>query len=119
MSRQAISLRVDLAGGARIGPGKVELLEHIAARGSISAGAREMSMSYKRAWTLIEEMNGFFQEPVVAAKKGGQKGGGAELTETGRALVARYRAIERAAEAAAAPHVADLRGRMADDGPAR
>jgi len=105
----SISLRIDLEAGGRIGPGKVELLEQIAAHGSISAGARRMGMSYKQAWTLVEEMNRLFRKPVVAARKGGQRGGGAELTPLGLAIVARYRAIERAAESAAAPHVAALR----------
>lgn len=105
----SISLRIDLDADGRIGPGKVELLENIAAHGSISAGARRMGMSYKQAWTLVEDMNRLFGKPVVAARKGGQRGGGAELTPVGLAIVARYRAIERAAEAAAAPHVEALR----------
>ena len=105
----SISLRIDLEADGRIGPGKVELLEQIASHGSISAGARQMSMSYKQAWTLVEDMNRIFRRPVVAAKKGGVRGGGAELTPVGLAIVARYRAIERAAEAAAAPHIAALR----------
>lgn len=110
----AISLRIDLAADGRIGPGKVELLEHIATHGSISAGARQMGMSYKHAWLLVEDMNRVFRKPVVAAKKGGQRGGGAELTHIGLAIVARYRAIERAAEAAAAPHIAALRREIED-----
>ena len=105
----SISLRIDLESDGRIGPGKVELLEQIASHGSISAGARRMNMSYKHAWTLVDDMNRIFGKPVVAAKKGGQRGGGAELTAVGLAIVARYRAIERAVEAAAAPHVAALR----------
>lgn len=105
----SISLRIDLEADGRIGPGKVELLEQIATHGSISAGARQMGMSYKHAWLLVEDMNRLFRKPVVAAKKGGQRGGGAELTPVGLAIVARYRAIERAAEAAAAPHIAALR----------
>lgn len=104
----SLSLRIDLAPDGRIGPGKVELLEQIAAFGSISAGARRMNMSYKHAWLLVEEMNQLFGKPVVAARKGGQRGGGTELTPVGLAVVARYRAIERAAAAAAAPHIAAL-----------
>ena len=104
----SISLRIDLDPDGRIGPGKVELLEHIAAFGSISAGARQMSMSYKHAWLLVEDMNRLFGKPVVAATKGGRRGGGAELTAVGLAVVTRFRAIERAAAAAAAPHVAAL-----------
>ena len=105
----SLSLRIDLEAGGRIGPGKVELLEQIAAHGSISEGARRMGMSYKHAWTLIEEMNRLFRKPVVVAKKGGQRGGGSDLTALGLAVVTRYRAIERAAAAAAAPHIDALR----------
>ena len=105
----SLSLRIDLEADGRIGPGKVELLEHIAAHGSISAGARRMGMSYKHAWLLVEDMNRLFGKPVVTARKGGQRGGGSELTPGGLSIVARYRAIERAAELAAAPHIAALR----------
>lgn len=111
----SISLRLDLSSRGKIGPGKVELLERIASHGSISAGAREMNMSYKRAWLLIEDLNQLFGKPVVAARKGGPRGGGAELTAIGLSIVAHYRAIERSAEAAAAPHLAALREEMADD----
>ena len=104
----SLSLRIDLDPEGRIGPGKIELLEHIAAFGSISAGARRMSMSYKHAWGLVEEMNALFGKPVIAAQKGGPGGGGVELTTVGLAVVTRYRAIERAALAAAEPHLAAL-----------
>ena len=87
----------------------MELLEHIATHGSISAGARQMGMSCRHAWLLVDDMNRVFRKLVVAAKRGGQRGGGAELTPVGLAIVARYRAIERAAEAAAAPQAAALR----------
>lgn len=108
-STNSLSLRIDLQVDGRIGPGKVELLEQIASHGSISEGARRMGMSYKHAWTLVEDMNRLFRKPVVAAKKGGQRGGGSELTPLGLAIVARYRAIQRAAEDAAAPHIDALR----------
>lgn len=104
----SISLRINLGNEGRIGPGKVELLEHIAAHGSISEGARRMGMSYKQAWMLIDDLNRLFGKPVVTAKKGGQRGGGSALTPVGLAIVARFRAIERAAEDAAAPHIAAL-----------
>lgn len=107
-----LSLRIDLDPEGRIGPGKIELLEHIAAFGSISAGARQMSMSYKHAWDLIEEMNGLFGRPVVAAQKGGRQGGGAQLTSIGLALVSRYRAIERAANAAAEQQLSALQAEI-------
>lgn len=104
----SLSLRIDLDPDGRIGPGKIELLEHIAAFGSISAGARQMKMSYKHAWDLVEEMNRLFGKPVVAAQTGGRRGGGAELTAVGLAVVSRFRAIERAATAAAEQHIAAL-----------
>ncbi len=103
-----LSLRIDLDPEGRIGPGKIELLEHIAAFGSISAGARQMSMSYKQAWGLIEEMNALFGKPLIAAQKGGPGGGGAELTPIDLAVVTRYRAIERAALAAAEAQLSAL-----------
>ena len=104
----SLSLRIDLDPEGRIGPGKIELLEQIAAFGSISAGARAMSMSYKHAWDLVEEMNQIFGKPVVAAQTGGRRGGGAQLTTVGLAVISRYRAIERAATTAAAQHRAAL-----------
>lgn len=108
-----ITLRIKFDRQGHIGHGKVELLEHIAAFGSISAGARAMSMSYKRAWDLVEEMNRIFGKPLLDTQKGGSRGGGAQLTPTGLAVIARYRAIERAAAAVAAPHIEALVAEMA------
>ena len=96
-----LSIRIDLDGGCRIGPGKVRLLELIEATGSISAAGRAMAMSYRRAWLLIESLNTSFREPVVAAQSGGRHGGGARLTAFGRDRVVRDRAIEREAAAGA------------------
>lgn len=104
-----LSIRIDFRPGVRIGPGKILLLEKIAALGSISAAGRAMDMSYRRAWELVEELNKMFAKPVVASKTGGRKGGGAALTPLGHDLVARYRAMEKAAGAAAAPHLEILR----------
>lgn len=103
-----LSLRLDLASGARVGPGKIVLLEQIAQSGSISAAGRTLKMSYRRAWELVEDLNRHLGTPVVAASTGGSGGGGARLTEVGQALVNAYRAIETAAEDAARPHLADL-----------
>jgi molybdate transport system regulatory protein len=104
----SLFIRVDLGPGGRIGPGKVALLEAIARTGSISAAGRNLRMSYRRAWALVEQLNRLFAEPVVTAQPGGTGGGGAALTELGADLVRRYRAIEAAAQSAASAHLAEL-----------
>jgi molybdate transport system regulatory protein len=104
----SLSIRIDFDRGLRIGPGKIVLLEQIAATGSISAAGRAMAMSYRRAWELVEELNGIFAQPVVISRSGGRKGGGAALTKLGETLVARYRAIERKAMKATAAELAAL-----------
>ena len=88
-----------------IGPGKIDLLRAIESTGSISAAARSMAMSYKRAWSLIEELNRGLAKPVVLPAVGGRGGGGAQLTATGRALVERYDALEQECARAARPHL--------------
>lgn len=108
-----LSIRIDFGPDLRVGPGKIALLEQIAALGSISAGGRAMDMSYRRAWELIEELNAIFGKPVVDSRSGGRKGGGATLTPLGHALIARYREMERAAAAATEPHLAALAAEVA------
>jgi molybdate transport system regulatory protein len=78
-----------------IGPGKADLLEAIAESGSISAGARQLDMSYRRAWLLIDEMNRCFRQPVVGTATGGKGGGGAQITEFGLAALKEFRALEQ------------------------
>jgi molybdate transport system regulatory protein len=104
----SLSLRINLDPEGRIGPGKIELLERIASFGSISAAGRSMDMSYRRAWELVEELNSIFGKPVVERQTGGKNGGGARLTTFGLALIARFRAIEQAAEKAAETHLSAL-----------
>lgn len=96
-----LSLRLKVGGASFLGPGKIALLRRIDRLGSISAAARDMGMSYRRAWLLIDSLNRLLDEPVVATELGGAKGGGATLTPTGRRLLDLYLAIEaRSAEAA-------------------
>ncbi len=102
-------LRVRFEGADFIGPGKAELLERIAASGSIAAAAREMSMSYKRAWSIAEALNGIFDQPLIASSRGGPGKGGAALTPRGIEVLAAYRAIEAAAGQAAAEELARLK----------
>lgn len=101
-------LRIVFGPDEMMGPGKAELLERIAAAGSISAAGREMGMSYKRAWQLVETMNAMFAEPLVHSIRGGAAGGGASVTETGQTVLAEYRALEDAARDAGAAHIARL-----------
>ena len=72
-----LQLRIYFGEDAMLGPGKAELLERIRDSGSISAAGRDMKMSYKRAWMLVEEMNSAFREPLVDSQRGGPGGGGA------------------------------------------
>jgi len=107
MSRyRGLTLRVMRGRRPAIGPGKAELVERIAETGSISAAARAMGMSYRRAWQLVEALNRACREPVVMTAVGGKRGGGAEVTDFGRRLVRLFRAMEGKASAAIA---ADLK----------
>lgn len=95
-----------------MGPGKAALLEAIHSTGSISAAARSMQMSYRRAWMLVEVMNRHFKEPLVRSAVGGREGGGASVTEAGLLVLAQFRAMESAARAACGTHAAALSLRL-------
>jgi molybdate transport system regulatory protein len=92
-----VRIRVDLAPGCSVGPGKVSLLEAIEREGSLSLAAKSIGLSYRRAWNLLADLNGSFANPVVATAVGGVSGGGASVTDFGRALIAEFRALERGA----------------------
>ncbi|MGB3865190.1 MAG: winged helix-turn-helix domain-containing protein, partial [Xanthobacteraceae bacterium] len=83
----ALTVRIDFDGDSRLGPGKIQLLESIAACGSISAAGRAMDMSYKRAWDLVDDINRMCGQAAVARQTGGRHGGGATLTAFGASLV--------------------------------
>jgi molybdate transport system regulatory protein len=108
-----LTLRIDFDADRAIGPGKIKLLEMIDRHGSISEAGRQMGMSYRRAWLLVDSLNRSFNTPVIAPQKGGQHGGGASLTEFGRAVAQHYRAVESAAEKAGAAHVDALAAALA------
>ena len=86
-----------------LGPGKVDLLEAIEETGSISAGARQLGLSYRRAWDLVDTMNHCFKQPLVERVKGGKGGGGAKLTAEGRRNLKLYREMETKALKAIGP----------------
>ncbi|HWA08740.1 MAG TPA: LysR family transcriptional regulator [Opitutaceae bacterium] len=89
-------LRFPDAGPDAFGPGKAELLRHIAATGSIAESATQLGMSYNRAWTLVQAMNKLFRDPLVASARGGDTGGGAALTPLGTKVLALYTRMEDA-----------------------
>ena len=103
-----LSIRLDLVSGARIGPGKVAVLEEIARSGSISAAGRALRISYRRTWELVEDLNRSLGTPVVETVAGGSGGGGAVLTRAGKAVIERYRAIEIDTALAARKHLLAL-----------
>lgn len=111
-----LRFRVRITSGAAVavGPGKIALLEAVARTGSITAAAKALDMSYRRAWLLLDTLNRSLRRPAVASAKGGAHGGGCELTEVGRELVALYRRIEQQAAAACRADIRRLLGLIAD-----
>ncbi|MFD2237021.1 winged helix-turn-helix domain-containing protein [Aureimonas populi] len=106
-------LRLVFGPQAIIGPGRAELLERVARTGSLAAAGREMRMSYKRAWSLVEELNRTFDTPLVELSRGGAAHGGAVLTPLGAEIVERYRRMQALSEAAIAPDLKALAARLA------
>ncbi|NIZ08003.1 winged helix-turn-helix domain-containing protein [Pseudooceanicola sp. HF7] len=111
-----VRIRILFGPERMMGPGKAELLERIARTGSIAGAGREMGMSYKRAWQLVEVMNAMFAAPLVLSSRGGAKGGGAQVTETGQKVLSAYRGLEEAARHAGEAHVAALQDLLAEAG---
>jgi molybdate transport system regulatory protein len=109
-----LSLRLVFGGEVMLGPGKADLLEAIADTGSIAAAGRRMKMSYKRAWSLVEDMNAAFREPLVGSSRGGPGGGGAHLTDAGATVLAHYRRLEHRSAEAGREEMAALAGMVAD-----
>jgi molybdate transport system regulatory protein len=109
-----LRIRIVFGRGAEFGPGKAELLERIRATGSIAAAGRAMGMSYRRAWSLVAELNRIFREPLVEPVRGGAQGGGARLTDAGETVLETYRALEAGMAGAGAAGLAALRAMLRD-----
>ncbi len=92
-----LRLRVRVGDVVAIGPGKIALLAAVREHGSISAAARSLAMSYRRAWLLLDELNRCLDRPAIATTQGGSRGGGASVTARGEALLDLYGRIERGA----------------------
>ena len=103
-----VTLRIDLANGARLGPGKADLLALIAEHGSIRAAGAALGMSYRRAWLLADEINRMFREPSIFTRHGGKSGGGAGLTDFGVQLLACCQRLEAESQRALANDLAFL-----------
>ena len=101
-------LRILMGAAVALGPGKADLLDAVEQAGSISAAARDMGMSYRRAWILIEALNRDFKEPLVETSAGGSGGGGAQVTAAGQKALRRYRAMEYKASAAVKKEMSDF-----------
>jgi molybdate transport system regulatory protein len=119
MSKElAVRFRVDFGSGCSIGIGKIELLEGISRSGSLSEAARQMRMSYRRAWLLLADLNASFDQSVARASTGGRGGGGAVLTPFGELLIAGYRKMEAALQPLAEACLQDF-SRRATPAPAK
>jgi molybdate transport system regulatory protein len=105
-------LRIRRGEEIAIGPGKIALLEAIREHGSITQAAKEIGMSYRRAWLLLDELNRSLRQPATASAQGGTHGGGSLLTAEGETLVELYRDIERRAGLACAEQLAALVQRL-------
>jgi molybdate transport system regulatory protein len=101
-------MRITKGDTIALGPGKVSLLEAVHKHGSISAAARSLDMSYRRAWLLIDELNRSLKSPATISEQGGQSGGGCVLTPVGEDIVRLYREIEHVADTACAGQIASL-----------
>ncbi len=111
---EGLRFRIVLKSGVALGPGKADLLEAIAKTASLTAAAQRFGMSYKRSWSLVQELNRHFSGPLVETEKGGAGGGGgAKLTTLGELVLTRYRRMEADAGKAIAAGVRDLRKHLA------
>jgi molybdate transport system regulatory protein len=111
---EGLRFRVVLKPGVALGPGKADLLQAIDETASLTSAAARFGMSYKRGWSLVQELNAAFRQPLVETEKGGSGGGGgARLTALGRFVLDRYRQMENDADRAIEAGIADLRKHLA------
>lgn len=108
-ARLKIQARLLLGDEIAFGPGKADLLNAIATTGSISAAAKQLGMSYRRTWLLVDAMNRCFQQPLVETATGGVQGGGTRLTEAGAQILKRYRKMQTDIVNASEGHFAELK----------
>lgn len=110
MTKFKVTVRVDFDPDNAIGPGKIALLEKMRESGSLSQAARDLNMSYRRAWQLLNSLNQTFREPLVLTNIGGAGGGGTTLTALGESIVSSYRSFEKEMNARAEKYFGSLPG---------
>jgi molybdate transport system regulatory protein len=103
-ARLKIQARLMLDEEIALGPGKADLLDAIVATGSISAAGKQLGMSYRRTWLLVDTMNRCFQQPLVETATGGAHGGGTRLTAYGVDVLKRYRQLQTEIQHLSAQH---------------
>lgn len=108
-ARLKIQARVMLDEEIAFGPGKADLLDAIATTGSISAAGKQLGMSYRRTWLLVDTMNRCFQQPLVETATGGVQGGGTRLTEYGGDILKRYRQLQKDIQQLGAQHFPEFK----------
>ena len=113
--RQKPQVRILFGSVYPIGPGKAALIEAVGETGSISGAARELGMSYRRAWQLIDATNKCFRQPLVETVTGGRGGGGATVTLFGQDVLARFREIESKAIASVDRGIAEFADYLVDE----
>jgi molybdate transport system regulatory protein len=119
MPTPVVRFRIDFAKNVYVGPGKIDLLEAIRDSGSLSQAARNMRMSYRRAWLLVESLKTCFREPVTVATTGGKGGGGVALTKFGETLIKSYRLLEQDIAAMAVRRLQSVIASVETQAPAR
>ena len=111
-ARLKVQARIMLDDEIAFGPGKADLLDAIEATGSISAAGKQLAMSYRRAWMLVDSMNRCFQQPLVETATGGSHGGGTRLTEAGLNVLKRYRQLQQDIQQLSDKHFPDFQPRL-------
>lgn len=113
-ARLKIQARLMLDNDIALGPGKIDLLDAISATGSISAAGKQMGMSYRRTWMLVDTMNRCFQQPLVETATGGAQGGGTRLTDYGVEVLKRYRQLQADIHALSAQYFPEFKPLLRD-----